>query len=559
MRCIVVAILATVVLAASRPATAGTAVAGLVDEPWAAGFTQPTAIAFLPGGDASRFFVIEKAGAIKFVDRSGPPPGWTLVGNIGVCTAFEMGLLGIALYPDFDVTHHVYLYRTENDGGCGAPRENQVIRATIDPLLDPGSLTVILGGIRTNVGAHNGGGLRIAPDGTLYVGVGENGLGGNGCPGTNTNPYAQDPNVLEGKILRINRDGTIPADNPFVGLPAHRAEVFALGFRNPWRFHFDPMTGKLWLGDLGAVAVEEIDIVTAGANYGWPHCEGTLPAGCELPGDVAPIYVYRHDGLCAGEETLPATLGKSVTGGSFAGGAFGAFENTYVFGDFSSDAMHLATPTPARDGIAGTPLLISTAAGRPVDVVTGPDGAVYYTAIVSGEIRRISSSFDLHSGRRLVLSTSDDPAKKRLDVQSVDTSIGLGLGNGSFDDPVEHGGSLRVRTADGCGGPCDDTYALANQPGLESWSYTGKAGDGAGYRYRSKLTGLKVLVKPGRKLRVFGRGAFGHELAAAPGPVDVTLALGLHRYCFRFGGSTAFHAGASFRASDAAAPPTCAP
>jgi len=559
MRCTLVTVLAAVLLLSSRPANAGTAVGGLLDEPWASGFTQPTAIAFLPGEDASKFFVIEKAGAIKFVDRSGPPPGWTLVGNIGVCTAFEMGLLGIAIYPDFELTHHVYLYRTESDGGCGAPRENQVIRVTIDPLLDPGSLTVILGGIRTNNGAHNGGGLRIAPDATLYVGVGENGLGGNGCPGTNTNPYAQDPNVLEGKVLRINRDGTVPADNPFVGLPLHRAEVFALGFRNPWRFHFDPLTGKLWLGDLGAVAVEEIDIVAAGGNYGWPRCEGTLPAGCELPGDVAPVYVYRHDGLCSGEETLPPTLGKSVTGGSFAGSAFGAFENTYVFGDFSSDAMHLATLTAARDGIAGDPIPVSTAAGRPVDVVTGPDGAVYYAAIVSGEIRRVSSRFELRSGRRLYLKAGGDPARKRLDVQSIDESITLGLGNGSIDDPVEHGGALRVRTTDGCGGPCSDSYALANNPPLEGWSYIGNPGDAGGYRYRSKLTGLKVFVKPGRKLRVFGRGAFGHDLAAAPGPVDVTLALGLRRYCFTFGPAGAFRAGASFRANNAAAPSECAP
>jgi glucose/arabinose dehydrogenase len=335
-------------VAVAGVARAGTPIAGLVDEPWVSGLTQPTGIAFLPGGDASKFLVIEKAGAVKLVDRSTPPPYWTTLGNIGVCTAFEEGLLGIVVYPDFDTTHHVYLYRTENDGGCGAPKNNQVFRVTVDPLVDLASLTVILGGIGTGFGAHNGGGMRIGPDGKLYVGVGDTASGGGSCPGTTMNVLAQDPNSLNGKILRIERDGTIPADNPFVGLPAHREEVFALGFRNPWRFGFDPVTGALWHGDVGAVAAEEIDIVTSGGNYGWPHCEGVLPPGCEQPGDVPPIYTYRHDGMCPGEGTIAPTLGKSITGGSFAGAAFGAFENSYVFGDFSGDAMYLAEPIASR-------------------------------------------------------------------------------------------------------------------------------------------------------------------------------------------------------------------
>lgn len=538
-------------------AGAGTPIAELVDEAWTSGLTQPTAIAFLPGQDASKFLVIEKAGAIKLVDRSLPPPYWSTLGTIGVCTAFEMGLLGIAVYPDFGSTRHVYLYRTEDDGGCGAPRENQVVRVTVDPLLVPGSLTVILGGIRTNVGAHNGGGMRIAPDGTLYVGVGENGLGGNGCPGTNTNPYAQDPNVLEGKILRIARDGSIPADNPFVGVPAHREEVFALGFRNPWRFHFDPVTGALWHGDVGALAVEEIDIVTAGGNYGWPHCEGTLPIGCELPGDVPPIYEYRHDGACLDEDTLGPTLGKSITGGSFAGAAFGAFHSAYVFGDFSGDAMYMARPTASRDALAGAPATISTAAGRPVDIVTGPDGAIYYASIATGEVRRVAARAQPLTGRRLRLTVGSDPSRKSLDIRSADATLALGSGDGSFDDPVLHGATLRVRTEDGCGGPCDDTYELANNLPEDGWSYLGAAGQHRGYRYRSGITGLRVVIRPGRRLRVGGRGSFGHALGADPLSVEATLSTGLRRYCASFGGDRTFRLGAVFQATDAAAPAQC--
>jgi aldose sugar dehydrogenase len=148
-----------------------------------------------------------------------------------------------------------------------------------------GSLTVLLTGARTDGGNHDGGVLRIGPDGKLYAGIGDTGAGDNvGCPGTATNPYAQNVNELEGKIARINLDGTVPGDNPFAGNP-----VFAFGFRNPFRMSFDPNNGNLWVADVGDLAFEEIDIVTSGDNYGWPHCEATRPTGCEQPGDVDPI------------------------------------------------------------------------------------------------------------------------------------------------------------------------------------------------------------------------------------------------------------------------------
>src|SRR5262249_46720927 len=214
------------------------------------------------------------------------------------------GLPGIAIEPGFDTNGFIYLYRTKaGAGGCGTStgRFNQVVRVTMSGgSISLGSLVELLTGIRTDGGNHDGGGLRIGPDGKLYVGVGDSGLGDNqGGPGSSTNPYAQDLNSLNGKMVRLNLDGTIPGDNPFVGQAGERGEIYAYGFRNPFRFGFDPVNGNLWVADVGDLTVEEVDIVTAGGNYGWPHCEGTLPSGCENPGDIDPIFTYQHGGPTA--------------------------------------------------------------------------------------------------------------------------------------------------------------------------------------------------------------------------------------------------------------------
>jgi len=124
-----------------------------------------------------------------------------------------------------------------------------------------------LPGIRAESGFHNGGGLRIGPDDKLYVSVGDNAVGTGGpAPGTIMSPYPQDLTTLEGKILRLELDGGIPADNPFAGMPV-RTEIFAYGFRNPWRFGFDPVTEALWAGDVGEETVEEIDLVVYCTGY----------------------------------------------------------------------------------------------------------------------------------------------------------------------------------------------------------------------------------------------------------------------------------------------------
>ena len=530
-----------VVAFASR-AAAGTPIAGFGETVFRAGFSAPTAIAFLPDG---RLLVAEKAGDLNLTDGASVT---TLI-TIDVCSGSEMGLLGVAVDPSFGSNGFVYLYRTLKTANCGSAtgRFNEVVRITIGPgdTVIPGSLTVLLTGAQTDNGNHDGGCLRIGPDGKLYVGVGDTGLGDNqGGPGSSTNPYSQDLGVLMGKVLRLNLDGTIPADNPFVGQVGARGEIFASGFRNPFRFGFDPLSGGLWVADVGDLQIEEIDIVTSGGNYAWPRCEGTLPVGCQLGGDDDPIFTYPHSG--------GTSLGTSITGGAFAGASFGTFGNDYFFGDYTAGRLYHADPNGSRDDIA-TPDLFVTGADGPVDIVFGPDGALYYVSINSGEVRRVApvvaGGDQPLAGTKILLKDDPDPDAKKLTMVAKDAVV---LG-GAGDDPTVVGASLRVSSAG-----FDDTYALPTG----HWAYIGAPGDGKGFRYKDPLLTdgpvKKALVKAGKLVKATGKGAgLGHALGADPNPVDVELTMGARRFCAAFGGTTTFTAGRVFRAKLAPAPAAC--
>jgi glucose/arabinose dehydrogenase len=409
------------VAATPRAARSGDAMPGFADTPYVTGLSQPTAIAFLPDG---RLLITEKGGAsgpamaaLKLFDGTGT----TTLLTLPVCTDAEMGLLGVAVDPDFARTGFVYLYRSEaGAGGCetATGRFNQVVRVTMaGGSVDAASLAVLLDGIRTDNAAHDGGVLRIGPDQKLYIGVGDTSLGDNqGGPGSSTNPYAQDLSSLNGKVLRLNLDGSVPADNPFVGAAGARGEVWAYGFRNPFRMSFDGSTGTLWIGDVGDETVEEIDLGVAGGNYGWPHCEGTLPPGCERPGDIDPVFTYLHSG--------PGSLGTCLIGGAFAGSAFGPFAGDYVFGDCTASVVYRAIPNAARDGLAGSPTAIATNAGTPSDFVPGPDGAIYYVADGGDEVRRLVTTPTTTIASTTTTSTTTlEPSSSTTTLRSSTTSF----------------------------------------------------------------------------------------------------------------------------------------
>ena len=354
------------------------------------GLSAPIAVAFLPDG---RMLIAEKGGALKLRDTGGSVS--TLI-TIGVCTDSEMGLLGVAVDPNFGSNGFIYLYRTDNSAGCASAtgRLNQVVRVTMGAgdTVNPSSLAVLLSGIRTDDGNHDGGVLRIGPDNKLYVGVGDTGNGDNqGGPGSSTNPYSQDLNSLNGKVLRLNLDGTSPSDNPFFNQVGKRGEIFAYGFRNPFRFSFDPGNGN-------AVGRRRRRPDGRGDRHRHVWRELRMAA---LRGDTALRMRAARVTSIRSSPTRTAAEPRSGPASSAAhsrvpGSA--AFDNDYFFGDCTSHKLFHAVPNGSRDDIA-TPSLFVDAADTPSDIVFGPDGALYYAAVgrrawsaVSHPSRRVATS-----------------------------------------------------------------------------------------------------------------------------------------------------------------------
>ena len=277
------------------------------------------------------------------LDNPGEPPSVFLDIRSRVLDDYqEEGLLGLALSPDFATTGRFYVNYTAAD-----PRRTVISRFT-GP--DPAAEQVLLQ-VPQPFANHNGGHLAFGPDGYLYIGLGDGGSFGD--PQEN----GQNPNTLLGKILRIDVSRpayTIPGDNPFAG-GGGRGEVWAFGFRNPWRFSFDRETGQLWAGDVGQDDWEEVDRVVRGGNYGWDITEGNAcyepRSGCNPEGLIAPRAVYDHDEGC------------SVTGGYvYRGSEMPELRGWYVYGDFCSGkvwAVNAGADTGDAVPLADTGLNIS--------------------------------------------------------------------------------------------------------------------------------------------------------------------------------------------------------
>jgi len=236
----------------------------------------------------------------------------------------EQGLLGIAFHPDFVSNGELYLNYTASCGGsCEETVISRVTSADGGASFDPASEEVILT-INQPAWNHNGGNLDFGPDGYLYIGTGDGGQGND--PWNN----AQNTDVLLGKMLRIDVDGgtpyAIPSDNPFAA-GGGAAEIFAWGIRNPFRFAFDPVTGDLWVGDVGQDAREEVTKVELGGNYGWKNVEGFKcnTGDCSSPDFIDPIVDYAHQGFGS----------RSVIGGTvYRGGEVPELYGTYLFSEF---------------------------------------------------------------------------------------------------------------------------------------------------------------------------------------------------------------------------------
>jgi glucose/arabinose dehydrogenase len=293
-------------------------------------FNQPDGI-FPDPSNANRLFVIEQAGVIKVFDNNRNVSNSTVFLDISdrVLYGGEQGLLGLVFHPNFNQNGYFYVdYVADNPTRTVIARYS--IMADNPNAADKNSEKVVME-ITQPFSNHKGGQLAFGPDGFLYIGLGDGGSGGD--------PFGNGQNcsTLLGKILRINVDSSsagqnydVPNDNPFVANSlGYREEIYAYGFRNPWRFSFDSATGLLWVADVGQNLIEEIDVVEKGKNYGWNIMEGSLcynPAtNCNETGLELPIWNYTHN------------MGDAVIGGFvYHGSALPSLAGTYVYGDYGS-------------------------------------------------------------------------------------------------------------------------------------------------------------------------------------------------------------------------------
>jgi glucose/arabinose dehydrogenase len=372
-------------------------------------FNQPLAFA-TPPGETDRVFVVEKAGRIQVVSGLAATPVKQLFFDLtprGVLTDSECGLLGLAFHPDFATNRFFYVFYTTNTTtGAGSGRHDRVARFTA--LAAPASNADILA---TEVpmitqfdeaGNHNGGDLHFGPDRYLYVALGDEG----GSNDQYNNGQRIDKDFFAG-LLRIDVDqradnlqpnahpavhaGTyrIPVDNPFVGAttfngaavsPANvRDEFWAVGLRNPWRFSFDVPTGRLFVGDVGQAAREEIDLITRGGNYGWSYREGTV-AGPRANPPSSAVFV---DPIWDADRTVAG----SITGGLvYHGSRFPDLDGRYIFGDYVQNRVFAMTLPPSGPMQVQTLLTVSAPAAFGADP---RNGDILIASIATGVIRRL--------------------------------------------------------------------------------------------------------------------------------------------------------------------------
>jgi uncharacterized repeat protein (TIGR03806 family) len=296
-------------------------------------FARPVALGSIPGTD--RMYVVTQDGVVFTFPKRADVKGADLKVLVDVQKDVlrddhEEGLLGAAFHPNFLENGKFYIFHSAK------PRGSAIIEfqttAQDRYTADPKTKRVVLQFAKP-FGNHNGGSLLFGKDAKLYVAIGDGGSPndeqGNG----------QNLGVLLAKILRIDVDGrdpgleySIPKDNPFVGRPGARGEVWAYGVRNPWRMSLDKPTGEIWIGDVGQDLWEEVDIVVRGGNYGWSIREGKHAFGPKgigpRPDLIEPIVEYPH------------TDGRSITGGCvYRGTRLPELKGLYLYADFVAGSV----------------------------------------------------------------------------------------------------------------------------------------------------------------------------------------------------------------------------
>lgn len=408
-------------------------------------FTNPCVIA-TPPGETNRLFVVEQRGTIAVITNLAAPTRATFLNIIpqvvGGVPTDERGLLGLAFHPGYATNGYFFIFysststpTTNLNGTVNTGLHQCLSRFSVLPgdvnAADPASELRLLV-LPDDYGNHNGGCLQFGADGYLYVSTGDEGDAND----TGQNSQRIDKDLWAG-MLRLDVDllpgnptptahaaqrftgwngvvnYRIPADNPFLGATSFngiaidtnllRAEFWATGLRNPWRFSFDPLDGKLYLGDVGQGALEEIDLVTAGGNYGWAYREGNIARpGSPVPppgftNAIEPIITYTR-----GSGT---NQGTAVTGGVvYRGNRFPSLYGKYIFADYVSGRIWAAQP----DGTNVVPFHL---------LATDANISAFGT--------------DPRNGDVLLCDQNDDTIKRLVTVSNITGSVTLS-GTGAF-------------------------------------------------------------------------------------------------------------------------------
>jgi len=350
--------------------------------PVASGFDKPLQVTYR-AGDFDDLFVVEQTGRVHIV-RDGvvqPTPYLNLSAQIS--SGFDAGLLGMAFHPDYPTVRESFVVYTDSNA------DTVIARFDEDPqnadVALPGSETVVYGPVAQPGPLHNGGGLAFAPDGTLFVALGD------GNDPQTFGLVAQDLTSPLGKILRLDPDlpfPHVPASNPFVGVPGALDEIWAYGVRNPWRISVDPLTGELFVADVGLALEEEISVLppgVGGLNLGWNCIEGVTctpftACTCTDPTLHPPAHSYPNN-----QSPNCAVIG----GFRYRGCAIPSLDGHYVFGDFCSNRIW----TFEWDGTSAFNLIDRTSDLPPIAQLSsfGQDafGELYVVERGLGRVRRI--------------------------------------------------------------------------------------------------------------------------------------------------------------------------
>ena len=321
----------------------------------ASGLNAPVDFRWLPDG---RIVVAEKGGAIKVVE-DGVVRTEPLI-TLSVDAVGERGISGLAVDPQFTTNGYIYVAYTTS-----AIKDRLSRFTVIGNAAALSSEKLLLESSEPAAGNHHGGALGFGPDGKLYWGKGDNGSGSN----------AQDLTNIHGKILRLNPDGSTPSDNPALGAGA-LPQIYAYGLRNPFRLTFTP-DGKLLVADVGQAAFEELDLVTAGGNYGWPGAEGVCTSGCT--GTINPIYTYPHGGGAALTSVLV-----------YNGSTFGpGYLNRVFIADTVQGWIKMLTCTPEFTS-CGNVEDFDPQGGATLVLAQGPDDNIYQLTYSPGTLVRIA-------------------------------------------------------------------------------------------------------------------------------------------------------------------------